>query len=51
MYELSDYVAAKGKCADFGEYKYMVGRIDGLALAERELIDIDEMLYRGDVDD
>ena len=31
---------ATGGAKDFGEYQRMVGRIDGIALAERELLDI-----------
>lgn len=41
---------ATGSCMDFSTYKHMTGIIEGLALAERELLDIDEMQYRGDDD-
>ena len=38
----------EGGCENFAEYKYNTGIIYGLALAERELLDIDDMLYRND---
>tara|TARA_R110000822_G_scaffold46863_1_gene124671 strand:- start:150 stop:347 length:198 start_codon:yes stop_codon:yes gene_type:complete len=31
-----------GNCKDFGEYRYMTGVIAGLALAERNLLDLIE---------
>ena len=31
-----------GSCKDFGEYRYMTGVIAGLALAERDLLDLIE---------
>ena len=31
---------ATGGAKDFAEYQRMVGRIDGIALAERELLDL-----------
>jgi|TARA_R100001082_G_scaffold830_2_gene639 hypothetical protein len=37
--EGADHLATGG-AKDFGEYQRMVGRIDGIALAERELLDI-----------
>jgi len=36
------------KCTDWAEYQNQCGIIEGLALAERELLDIDEMQYTGD---
>ena len=35
-----------GSCEDYADYKHKAGVIQGLALAERELLGIDEMLYR-----
>jgi hypothetical protein len=32
---------AGGQCEDFADYKYRSGVIYGLALAERELLDLD----------
>ena len=36
--EHADHVAT-GNCKDFAEYKRLTGVIEGLALAERELLD------------
>lgn len=41
MNEYADNVAT-GSCQDFAEYKRLCGVIEGLALAERELLDIKE---------
>lgn len=49
MNNLSDTVT-EGGCEDFPAYRYSVGYIDGLADAERELLDLDEMQHRGDDD-
>ena len=38
MNECSDHIST-GSCKDFAEYKKMTGIIEGLALAERELLD------------
>lgn len=38
----------EGSCKDYPEYTHNTGIIYGLALAERELLDIDDMLYRND---
>ena len=45
MNDRADNVAT-GSCADFDEYKHQTGVIEGLALAERELLDIIEELER-----
>ena len=37
--EGADHLATGG-AKDFAEYQRMVGRIDGIALAERELLDL-----------
>ena len=39
MNEGADHLATGG-AKDFPEYQRMVGRIDGIALAERELLDL-----------
>ena len=39
MNEGADHIATGG-AKDFSEYQRMVGRIDGIALAERELLDL-----------
>ena len=38
MNECSDHISTGG-CKDFSEYKRMTGVIEGLALAEREVLD------------
>ena len=37
-------VVSNGGCHDYSEYKNLCGKIEGLALAERELLDLDERL-------
>ena len=39
MNEGADHLATGG-AKDYAEYQRMVGRIDGIALAERELLDL-----------
>ena len=41
MDDIADSIAC-GDCASFEEYKRMTGIIEGLALAERELLDLVE---------
>jgi hypothetical protein len=48
MNDTSDYVAAQGGGADWGEYRYMCGEIQGLAIAEAILLEIDDMQHRSD---
>lgn len=43
MNQYADDIAT-GSCKDFPEYKRMAGVIEGLALAERAVLDIDEKL-------
>lgn len=43
MNDLADTVAAGG-CTDYASYKDLTGQITGLAVAERELLDLDERL-------
>ena len=33
-----------GACQDFAEYRHMTGVIEGLAMAERELLDLQERI-------
>jgi len=47
MNERADYVST-GACQDFADYKHHVGVIEGLALAERELLDVAERLERAE---
>lgn len=46
MNELADRIAT-GSCADWGAYQRLVGIIEGLALAERQLLDVLEIQLRG----
>ena len=43
MNELSDYLAM-GSAKDMEEYRKVCGTIEGLAWAEREIIDLDEKM-------
>ena len=43
MNEMSDHVAT-GSCKDYSEYTHSCGVIQGLALAERELLDLKERI-------
>ena len=45
MNDRADNIAT-GSCTNFDEYKHQSGVIEGLALAERELLDIIEELER-----
>jgi hypothetical protein len=45
MNEVTDAVAT-GKCADFGEYQKLCGVIEGLAFAERDLLDLAETMEK-----
>jgi len=45
MNETSDHLSA-GACKDFAEYARCCGVVEGLALAERELLDLEERLER-----
>lgn len=38
--------AATGNCASFEEYKSLCGQIQGLAYAEREILDLAEQMER-----
>jgi len=45
MNEITDHMAGGG-CADISEYQRCVGIIQGLAYAERELLDLNQRLDR-----
>ena len=47
MNDLADH-AATGGCKSFEEYRYTVGRIEGLAMAERHLLDLIELAEKED---
>lgn len=47
MNDTADHMIAGG-CDDYAQYRNCVGHIGGLAKAERELLDIDDMLHRSD---
>lgn len=50
MNEKADFLATGG-ASSFEEYNKAVGVIQGLALAERELIDLFDALRKGEEDD
>ena len=39
---------ATGSCRNFDDYKYVCGKIHGLAMAERHLLDLMEKVERGE---
>jgi len=41
---ISDSVSSGG-AQDFGQYQRMVGQIEGIAFAEREILDVRESFY------
>lgn len=43
MNDITDHVAGGG-CKDFAEYRYQTGMIHGLAIAERELLDLNRRI-------
>tara|TARA_R100001530_G_C4287695_1_gene147199 strand:- start:6 stop:209 length:204 start_codon:yes stop_codon:yes gene_type:complete len=45
MNEHADHIAS-GACKDYSEYQKMTGVIEGLALAERELLDYVERVLK-----
>ena len=46
MNDVADAIAT-GSAQSFDEYQKMVGTIDGLAIAERELLDLVEAMNKG----
>ena len=46
MNDIADSVST-GSAKNFEEYQHMVGTINGLALAERELLDLVEAMKKG----
>jgi hypothetical protein len=51
--EMNNYAddVATGQCIDFVSYKHLCGVIQGLAIAERHLIDLVEKAQKGDDED
>ena len=47
MNERADHVAG-GACTDYSDYKHITGVIEGLALAEREILDLAERLRQAE---
>jgi hypothetical protein len=47
MNERADYIST-GSCTDWSDYKHLTGVIEGLALAEREILDIADRLKRAE---
>ena len=45
MNDRADHVSGGG-CKDFAEYSHQTGVIEGLAMAERELLDLNERMER-----
>ena len=45
MNNLADHMLDDG-CSSFEDYRHQTGTIHGLALAERELLDLDDKLYK-----
>lgn len=45
---ISDSVS-NGGAQDFGQYQRMVGQIEGIALAEREILDLRDAYYSDEV--
>ena len=43
MNDMSDHISGGG-CSDFGEYQHCTGIIKGLAVAERELLDLNSRI-------
>jgi hypothetical protein len=43
MNDLADHIAGGG-CANIEEYRFCCGKIEGLAIAEREMLDIEKRL-------
>lgn len=39
---------AAGMCTDFAEYKLLCGRLEGLAHAERDLLDLKDHMEKND---
>lgn len=50
MNELADSVATGG-CKDFSEYRYLCGTIQGLALVERDILDLEETVKKAEEND
>ena len=46
--DLADYLAGGG-AADYAAYRHIVGKIEGLAVAERYVLDLQERLMKDDL--
>ena len=46
MNDKADHVAG-GACQSFDDYRHVTGAIEGLAIAERELLDLDKQIEEG----
>lgn len=49
MNELADAMAG-GSCTDFAHYKSMAGEVQGLAIAERYLLDLAEAIEKQEME-
>jgi hypothetical protein len=47
MNDLADAISS-GRCSDFGEYQKLCGVIEGLAYAERDLLDLKQTMEEKD---
>jgi hypothetical protein len=45
MNDAADHLAAGG-CQDYSQYSHQTGVIKGLAIAERELLELDDLMLR-----
>ena len=50
MNDLADTVSTGG-CRDFAEYRFLCGTIQGLALVERDIIDLEEAVKKAEEKD
>lgn len=50
MNEIADHMAGGG-CTDYADYKQCAGQIEGLALAERDMLDLVEEEEQAEMDD
>lgn len=45
--DLADAMAT-GHARDYAEYRHMVGKVEGLALAERHILDLEELILKNE---
>ena len=48
MNDLADFLSTGG-ALDYPTYRHIVGKIEGLAVAERYVLDLEEKLLRADI--